>query len=141
MRDFVIEEGTREEITLVNNSLVDYNLSKVPPIREPYFTPINKVIKGERGEVLAGLISMIYGWDYLHIDILWVKEDCRTGGYGSALLKEAEKVAKEMGCKMITLETFEFQAKDFYLKNGYQIFGVLENCPFEYNTYYMKKNI
>lgn len=42
---------------------------------------------------------------------------------------------------MITLEPFEFQAKDFYLKNGYEIFGVLENCPFEYNTYYMKKNI
>ncbi|WP_291574308.1 GNAT family N-acetyltransferase [Clostridium sp. UBA4548] len=141
MRNFIIEEGTREEITLVNNSLVDYNFSKVPPIREPHITHINKVIKGENGEVLAGLISVIYGWDYLHIYILWVKEDCRTEGYGVALLKEAEKAAKEMGCKMITLETFEFQAKDFYLKNGYEIFGVLENCPFEYNTYYMKKNI
>ncbi|PPE03578.1 hypothetical protein HCUR_00960 [Holospora curviuscula] len=25
--------------------------------------------------------------------------------------------------------TFDFQVKDFYLKQGYEIFGVLEDCP------------
>ncbi len=83
---------------------------------------------------------MIY-WDYLHIDILWVKEEFRAEGYGSILVKEAEKVAKEKGCKLITLETFDFQAKDFYLKHGYEIIGVLDGCPLEHKVYYMKKNI
>ena len=140
MRNFVIDESTREEADLVNNCLIDYNFSKVPPTREPYFVPVNKVIKGLNGDVLAGINSMIY-WDYLHIDIMWVKEGFRLEGYGSILLNAAEKVAKEKGCKLIYLETFDFQAKDFYLKNGYEIFGILDGCPLEHKAYYMKKNI
>jgi ribosomal protein S18 acetylase RimI-like enzyme len=141
MRDIIIYESTREEADLVNNNLVDYNFTKVPPKRKPYFVSINRVIKGLSGEVVAGINSIIYGWDYLHIEILWVKEEFRSEGYGSILLKEIEKVAKDKGCKLVTLETFDFQAKDFYLKQGYEIFGILDNCPFEHRTYYMKKNI
>ena len=140
MSNSVIHESTREEVDLVNNCLVDYNFSKVPPMQEPVFVSINRVIKGVNGEVLAGINSMIY-WDYLHIDILWVKEAFRTEGFGSILLEEAERVAKGKGCKLITLETFDFQAKDFYLKHGYEIIGVLDGCPFEHKVYYMKKGI
>jgi ribosomal protein S18 acetylase RimI-like enzyme len=50
----------------------------------------------------------------LYIDVLWVKEESRGDGYGSALLEEMEKIAKEKGCKLVHLDTFDFQAKDFY---------------------------
>jgi ADP-ribose pyrophosphatase YjhB (NUDIX family) len=39
------------------------------------------------------------------------------------------------------LDTFDFQAKDFYLKHGYDIFGVLGNCPPGHERYYMRKNL
>lgn len=139
MRNIFIEESSREEADLVNNNLVDYNFSKVPPIREPYFVSVNRVIKGLNGDVLAGINSMIYAWDYLKIEILWVKEECRSEGYGSMLLKDVERIARDKGCKLITLETFDFQAKDFYEKNGYEICGVLDIGPFEHKTYFMKK--
>jgi hypothetical protein len=87
MKNILVEESTRDEADLVNNNLVDYNFSKVPPIREPYFVSVNRVIKGANGEVLAGINSMIYAWDYLKIEILWVKEECRGEGCGSTLLK------------------------------------------------------
>lgn len=45
------------------------------------------------------------------------------------------------GCYLVHLDTFDFQAKDFYLKHGYEIFGVLADCPKEHNRYFMKKNI
>ncbi len=78
----------------------------------------------------------------LHIiDVLWIKEEFRKDGYGSTLLKEVEKIVKEKGCKLVHLDTFDFQAKDFYLKHGYEIFGVLDNCPCGRKRYYMKKNI
>lgn len=141
MRNFIIDESTRAEADLVNNWLIDYNFLKVPSARKQYFISVNRVIKDFNGEVLAGINSMIYGWDYLHIEILWVKEEYRLEGYGSILLKEVEKTAKEKDCKLVTLETFDFQAKDFYLKHGYEIFAVLDGCPFEHTTYYMKKQI
>lgn len=141
MINYVIEESTREEWALVDDGIVEYNSSKVPFTQEPSFIPINRVIKGVNGEVFAGIISLLYCWKCLHVDILWVKEEYRKEGYGSILLNEVEKIAKEKGCNLIDLDTFDFQAKDFYLKHGYEVFGVLDDCPMEHKRYYMKKNI
>ncbi|MEG0775332.1 GNAT family N-acetyltransferase [Clostridium sp.] len=141
MTNYVIEKSTREECALVEDGIVEYNLSKAPFTQEPSFIPINRVIKGVSGEVLAGINSVLYCWNCLYIDVLWVKEEYRKEGYGSVLLNEVEKTAKEKGCSLIHLDTFDFQAKDFYLKHGYEVFGVLEDCPVEHKRYYMKKSI
>jgi GNAT superfamily N-acetyltransferase len=141
MADYVIEESTREECGLVDDGIVEYNLSKVAFTQQPSFIPINRVIKGSNGEVLAGINSVLYCWNCLYVDVLWVKEEYRKEGYGSVLLKEVEKVAKEKGCKLSHLDTFDFQAKDFYLKHGYEVFGVLDDCPVEHKRYYLKKNL
>ena len=141
MRSYVIEESTREEYEMVDNGIIEYNLSKVPFTQEPYFISINRVIKGLDGNIIAGINSMLYCWNCLYIDVLWVKEEFRKQGHGSLLLNEVEKIAKEKGCNLIHLDTFDFQGKDFYIKHGYEIFGVLDNCPIEHKRYYMKKNI
>ncbi len=141
MKNFIIDKSTREEADLVVNGIVEYNLSKAPFTQEPSFVSINRVIKGLNGDILAGINSELYCWNCLYVDILWVKEEYRQCGYGSTLLNEVEKIAKEKGCKLIHLDTFDFQAKDFYLKHGYEVFGVLEDCPLEHKRYYMKKNI
>ena len=141
MKNYIIEKSTREEVDLVDDGIVKYNLSKVPFTQDPSFVSINRVIKGLNGEIIAGINSILYCWNCLYIDVLWVKEEFRGEGYGSVLLNEVEKISKEKGCKLIHLDTFDFQAKDFYLKNGYKVFGVLDDCPLEHKRYYMKKNI
>ena len=141
MTNYIIEESTREEYGVVDNGIVEYNLSKVPFTQEPSFISINRVIKDLNGEIVAGINSLLYCWNCLYVDVLWVKEQYRKEGYGSVLLNEVEKIAKEKGCNLIHLDTFDFQAKDFYLKHGYEIFGVLDDCPMEHKRYYMKKNI
>lgn len=141
MKDFVIEKSTSEESRLVDDGIYEFNLLNVPFTQEPAFIPINRVIKGLNGEVLAGINSELYCWNCLYVSILWVSDQCRKGGYGSALLNEVEEVAKEQGCKLVHLDTFDFQARDFYIKQGYEVFGVLEDCPEGHKRYYMKKNI
>ncbi|GAA0765015.1 hypothetical protein GCM10008908_00940 [Clostridium subterminale] len=47
--------------------------------------------------MLAGLNSILYCWNCLYIDALWVRDEFRKEGYGSALLIEVEKIAKEKG--------------------------------------------
>ena len=91
--------------------------------------------------VNAGILSKMYCWNCLYIDTLWIKEEYRKEKLGSKLLKEVEEIAKEKGCHLIHLDTFDFQAKDFYIKYGYEIFGVLDDCPEEHSRYYMKKSI
>ncbi|MEG2288419.1 MAG: GNAT family N-acetyltransferase [Clostridium sp.] len=141
MENFIINESTREEVGLVENEIDKYNSSRVPFTQEPSFSPINKVIKESNGDIVAGINSVLYCWNCLYIDVLWVKEEFRKKGYGLTLLNEVEKEAKQRGCKLIHLVTFDFQAKDFYLKYGYEVFGVLDDCPLGHKQYSMKKNI
>ena len=136
-----IVESSREDLRIVDDGLVEYNFAMVPFDKNKAFISINRVIKDEAGQILAGITSMLYCWDCLYIDILWVKEGYRDLGYGSILLKEVERIAKEKGCKLIHLDTFDFQAKDFYIKQGYDVFGILEDCPIEHKRYYLKKKL
>lgn len=141
MKDFIFEVSTKEEYNFIDDRIIEYNYSKVPFTQDPAFIPINRVIKNINGDVIAGINSILYNWNCLFIDVLWVKEDSRIKGYGSALLNKIERIAKSKGCKLIHLDTFDFQSKDFYIKHGYDIFGVLDNCPIEHIRYYMKKNL
>ncbi|GKX65713.1 GNAT family N-acetyltransferase [Inconstantimicrobium mannanitabidum] len=141
MKDYRIEEATSEDLNVVERGLVEYNLSKVPLIQEKAFIPVNLVVRDSEGQIVAGVDSRLYCWNCCYVDMLWVKEENRKCGYGNILLNEVERVAKEKGAYLIHLDTFDFQAKDFYLKHGYEIFGVLEDCPKGHNRYYLKKNL
>ncbi|MDR5665043.1 GNAT family N-acetyltransferase [Burkholderia cenocepacia] len=57
------------------------------------------------------------------IDLFYLPESLRGGGFGSRLLREAEAEAKRRGCARAVLYTISFQAPDFYRKHGYETFG------------------
>jgi GNAT superfamily N-acetyltransferase len=141
MSNYIIRESKNGEADLIVDMIVEYNLSKVPLKQKVDFLWINRVIEDVDGVIIAGILSKMYCWNCLYVDVLWVKEEYRKDGLGSKLLKEIEKVAKEKDCHLIHLDTFDFQAKDFYLKHGYEIFGVLDECPQGHKRYYMKKNV
>ena len=129
---------TDEEAEFIDDSLVEFNLSKVPPTQEDFIS-FNTKVTDDDGNVIAGCLAGMYFWNVVYIDILWVDERYRKKGLGSALLKEVERKAKEEGGYIVHLDTFDWQAKEFYEKNGYTVFGTLENCPKGHNRYYMKK--
>ncbi|MGO5136706.1 GNAT family N-acetyltransferase [Clostridium butyricum] len=141
MCSYIIRESKEEESELIVDKIVEYNLSKVPIIQESSFIWINRVVMGTNGDVIAGINSKMYCWNCLYINVLWVKEEYRKEGFGSKILNEIEKVAKDKGGYLIHLDTFDFQAKDFYIKHGYDIFGILDECPQRHKRYFMKKFI
>lgn len=123
------------------DKLVEYNLSQIPKTQEIDFMNINKKIINENNDVIAGCVAKMYCWKVIYIDILWVDEKYRGYGFGKKLLNEIERVALEEGCSLIHLDTFDFQAKDFYIKQGYEMFGILEDCPENHCRYYLKKKL
>jgi ribosomal protein S18 acetylase RimI-like enzyme len=96
------------------------------------------VIQSPEGDILGGVIGSTY-YEWLHVDLMWIKEEFRGRGYGSRLLKTAEDEARKRGVKNAYLDTFNFQAPDFYKKYGYRVFGELENFPQGYTRYFMRK--
>ena len=127
-----------DKVFLVDK-LVDYNLSQVPATQEENFIDLSRKVLSEDGKILAGIIVRMYCWRCIYIDTFWIDESMRGEGLGTLLLEEVERVAKENGSHLIHLDTFDFQAKDFYLAHGYSVFGELEDCPKGHTRYFMSK--
>ena len=97
-------------------------------------------LRDKSGTLRGGLVGYL-AWRWLIVDLLWVDDTVRGHGYGRALLEHAEGVAREAGCVAARLDTYEFQARPFYERHGYEVFGILEGYPAYTRTYYMKKTL
>ncbi|MDY4510882.1 GNAT family N-acetyltransferase [Streptococcus hyovaginalis] len=91
--------------------------------------------KEEGGNLLA-VLQAIQSIETVHIKNLVVAKAAQGKGLGSQLLLELEEAARQNGVTSITLSTKSYQAKEFYLKNGYQIYASLENVPMQGVTKY-----
>ncbi|MBO4330547.1 MAG: GNAT family N-acetyltransferase [Oscillospiraceae bacterium] len=123
----------------IRDSLVAYNISRVPAEQNELFIPVEKKIVDGGGNIIAGCLAVIYCWNVIFIDILWVDEAYRGQELGSALLLDAEREAAEKGCRLAHLDTYDFQARGFYEKHGYTVFGTLEECPKGHCRYFLSK--
>jgi len=132
-----VYKGTNEEANYVRNKLIEYNAIHVP---NGIYEEVNLCLKNDNGDIIAGLNSAVC-WNWMEIDILWVEEKNRKQGLGKRLLDEAEEIAKSRKCAFIKLNTFSFQAPDFYKKYGYKEIAMIENAPLGSNHYYFKKDL
>ena len=95
----------------------------------------------ENGEIIGGITGKM-NFNRCHVSGLGIEEASRSGGYGALLMKKIEEVAIQIGATIMTVSTQDFQARDFYERLGYTVFGELEDCPFEGTTkFYMYKRI
>lgn len=113
-----------------------YNTAFVPSD----FEPLSVHCRDDDNRVIGGLTGKTY-WDYLDIEFLWVDEACRGNGVASKVMQLAEQRARERGCRCAMLDTYEFQALGFYLKQGYEVFGKLEGYCDKYERYYLRKTL
>jgi GNAT superfamily N-acetyltransferase len=90
--------------------------------------------------IAGGVIGETH-WEWFFINLMWIKEELRGCGYGHKLLLAAEQEARQRGARNAYLDTFSFQAPDFYKKHGYQVFGVLENFPEGHQRIYLTKQL
>lgn len=125
----------------IDDELMAYNLRHVPPTQEEPFIKICRCAKDENGNLMGGVLACSMLWNVLCVETVWVREDLRGMHIASALLKEVEEEARRKGCYMAQLDTFDFQAREFYEKCGYQVFGTLEDMPKGHKRYYMYKRL
>ncbi|WP_175986844.1 GNAT family N-acetyltransferase [Bacillus sp. Marseille-Q1617] len=136
----ITQQWVQEDSDYIRKKLIEYNMSA---INEEVKTPLEKVsfvLRNDQDEIVGGVVGETF-WHHLHIDFLWVAEEYRKEGYGVQLIERIEGYAKERGCYLVILNTFSFQAPDFYKKMGYREFGMLKDFPKGARQHFMEKRI
>ncbi|PLT30332.1 GNAT family N-acetyltransferase [Peribacillus deserti] len=131
----------QEDRNFIRKKVIEHNASYIPDEVKHPIQQINFILRDDKENILGGITGTIF-WYHLHIDFLWVDASIRGRGYGNKLLNDIEEFARENSCNLIQLDTFSFQAPDFYQKNGYEVAGVIEDHPVkELRQYYLLKRL
>ncbi|MFJ9050976.1 GNAT family N-acetyltransferase [Streptomyces bacillaris] len=128
-------EVDKERHRLLGKRLHEDNVAASAGLRALLSTPAEHEVPLEvwaldRDGALAGGLTGRTWAHWLHVDLLWVDARHRGSGLGSRLLAEAERTARaERACTRSRLETWDFQAPEFYRKQGYEEIGRVEDYP------------
>ena len=88
--------------------------------------------------VLGGLWAQSR-WGAFYIDMIVVPQALRGTGVGTDLMTRAETEARARGCHLMWLDTYAFQARPFYERLGFEVFGQMDGpAPF-YPRWFMRK--
>ena len=129
------EMSPADEATIVRG-LLAFNEAWLGPANDQ---PVRLVARDDQG-VAGGLLGHTR-WKWLYVAKLWVDERARSRGIGTQLLQAAENIGRERGCTDVYLDTFEYQARPFYEKLGYELFGTLDGYPPGYRQFFLRKRL
>jgi ribosomal protein S18 acetylase RimI-like enzyme len=140
-------EVDKERRQLLYSRLRAGNTAASPILRELRGTPGAREVPlqvwalDEAGDLAGGLVGHTWA-TWLHVTYLWVDERHRGKGLGSRLLARAERTAaRERGCRSVRLETWDFQAPEFYKRLGYEVVCVIPDYPPGITEYTLTKRI
>jgi GNAT superfamily N-acetyltransferase len=129
-------DASSEDIAVVQAGLRAFNVAR---IGDPLEEAVRIFLRDDERRIVGGLLGHIR-WRWLYVAKLWVDDAHRGEGWGRELLQAAELQAFVRGCIGSYLDTFEYQARPFYEKLGYSVFGTLEGYPPGYRQYHLVKH-
>jgi GNAT superfamily N-acetyltransferase len=135
-----IETDTADDLRhAVNSGLYAYNDQFAGPMGN------SMLLIGARDadhKIIGGLVANLQtGWKWIHIQRLWVNEAHRCTGIGRRLLEAAEREAQNLGIVYSAVDTMAFQARGFYEKQGYSVYGVMEDYPYGHRKFLLRKTL
>ena len=118
-------------------ALVSYNDKAAG--RAAGYQPLAILIKDPDTQATIGGLWGPMAYDWLFVEYFAIPDRFRAQHLGSKILAQAEEMARSRGCVGVWLDTYSFQAPEFYKKQGYEIFGTIDNYPKSFSRYYLKK--
>ena len=128
---------TSEDIQILNDGIMEQAKQKKGMKQLDFFAFF---IRGDHGNIVGGCAGdNMYGG--MFVGQLWVNEQLRGKGYGTQLMQRAEDLAKESQCNFIAVNTFDWEALEFYKKLGYYV--EFERKGFDKNStfYFLRKDL
>lgn len=132
------ENPATEELQILWDGLTRH---AAPQLGDDANTPLTFFLRDADGVIVGGVHGNYSKVGWLYISTLWVSDDVRKEGYGTKLMQQMEEAAMAAGCTNVYLDTFSFQAPEFYKKLGYTVFGVLEDFPVGHSRIFLHKHL
>ena len=134
--EYKIEDLTKEEAGYIGEKINEIVPREVDADEEEFVLKV----EDENGVTIGGCFATAYAyhWSRMFLNELWVDERYRHHGIGSMILREVERIAKEKGCRVVTLGTASYMARPFYEKHGYTVFTTIKT-PNGYISYSLVK--
>ena len=133
----ILENTESQKAQEIGDLIRSYNRSKREKAESE---PLNLYVEDDKGELMAGLVAETFG-NWLEIEYLFVKEEFRGQGIGSQLLQQAESEDKKRNCRYVFVNTYHFQAPNFYQKQGYKEVFTLKDYPYTGQRHYYQKDL
>ena len=124
--DYKIGDLTKEDAAYIGEKINEIVPREVDADEEEFVLKV----ENENGEIIGGCIAEAYEyhWSRVLLEELWVDERYRHQGIGSMIIREVERIAREKGCRVVTLGTASYMARPFYEKHGYTVFTTLKKA-------------
>lgn len=124
--NYKIENLTKEDAVYIGKQINEIVPREVDADEEKFVLKI----ENEDGVIIGGCIAEAYEyhWSRMFLNTLWVDKRYRHHGIGSMIIREVERIAREKGCRVVTLGTASYMARPFYEKHGYTVFTTLKNA-------------
>ena len=107
--------ASAEAVAIVDAGLDSHNIAGAP-LGE--VQPLHVIAHDPGGAVVGGAIGRTWG-ECCELQQLWVSAELRSTGIGTQLMDVFEQNAHSRGCRLVYLDTFSFQAPNFYQARGY----------------------
>lgn len=130
--------ASKEDKASIASKLSEFNFSKLPMMQSRKYIDMSMVVK-DGDTLIGGADAYLYNWNVLFIEMLFVEESYRKSGIGSKIINAVEEQARKQGATLAHLTTYDFQAKGFYEKHGYETFGILDGYPDGHKRFFMRK--
>jgi GNAT superfamily N-acetyltransferase len=131
-------DPSRADIDVVELGLIAANRENSG--RDAGYFPFAFHILDDAGKPIGGATG--YGsFDWLFVELLHVPKQLQGQGIGTKLMGQIEDFAREHKLLGIWLDTYSFQARPFYEKLGFTVFGTIDNHPIGGHRFFMQKRL
>lgn len=133
----IVESNPSEADTIIlRKGIVDFNASCIHEKASQFCV----FARDEKNTIIGGA-SVWQHSDAFYIDILWIEENFRKKSIGTRLINEIFAQARLKNLKQIFVDTFDFQAFEFYKRQGFYELGRIEKYLLGHDRIYLKKEL
>ena len=131
------DDRTLPDVEAIDQGLDAFNRA-LPALAQVRFLCCS--VRLASGGCIGGAVARSWG-EVCELRQLWVDERWRRGGLGSGLVGRVEAEARARDCRLVQLDTFSFQAPEFYRRLGYTTVWTVAGFPDGIERHYLVKRL